>query len=118
MPAFRLVPFPGPLPKWTWGRVGRQRGASLSWPFSDGFLPSEVDPPVRCLGSVPFPSVSSRTGRASFPRTPLSSDHCRIGVVVRPAWMSSWQRRQITRVFRRRMAMRCIQAGWPAVRAC
>ena len=54
----------------------------------------------------PFPN-----GACKFPGTRLSSDHFRVGAVARPAWMSSWQRRQITRVLRRRLAMRCIQAG-------
>ena len=34
------------------------------------------------------------------------------GVAARPAWMPSWQRRQITSVLRRRIAMKCIQAGF------
>ena len=35
-------------------------------------------------------------GACEFPRTPLSSDHSWMGLVARPAWISSWQRRQIT----------------------
>src|SRR5215472_609160 len=73
---------------------------------------SEVDRQRGARGAGPFLSVSSRTRRASFPRTSLSGGHDRMGVVARPAWMSSWHRRQITRVLRRRMAMRCIQAGF------
>src|ERR1019366_3057987 len=67
-------------------------------------------------GEVPLAgsfSVGLFPNRAcKFPRTLLSSDHFGYGLVARPAWMSSWQRRQVTRVLRRRMAMRCIHAGF------
>lgn len=84
------------------GRPQTNSGSPLPPPV----LPSEVDR-RRCA----FPLVSSRTGHTNFPRTPLSSDHYQVGLVARPAWMSSWQQRHITRVLRRRMAMRCIQRG-------
>jgi hypothetical protein len=70
-----------------------------------------VRPPARCLLFGSFSLGLSRTGHASFPH-PLSSDHRRMGLVARPAWMSSSRRRQIMRVSSRRMAMRCIQGGF------
>ena len=54
----------------------------------------------------PFPNRA-----CEFPRALLSSDHFGYGLVARPAWMSSWQRRQVIKVLRRRLAIRCIQAG-------
>jgi hypothetical protein len=68
-------------------------------------------PLARCpwRGSFSIGPFPTRAGQ--FPGTLLSSDHFRVRVVARPAWMSWWQDWQTTRVLRRRMAMRCIHAG-------
>ena len=86
--------------------VGSQRIAAPGPPQS------EVGRRRGARGSGPFPSALFPNRACGFPRTLLSSDQCRWYLVGRPAWMSSWQGRQMTRVFRRRLAMRCIHAGF------
>ncbi len=85
---FPLIAAPFPVParqvKWTAGEV------PLAGSFSVGLFPNRA---------------------CKFPRTLLSSDHFGYGLVARPAWMSSWQRRQVIRVLRRRMAIKCIHSG-------
>lgn len=62
------------------------------------------------MGRGPFPTASSRTRRASFPRNGLSSDHS-VSDAGGYRWMWAWQRPQTTRVLRRRFAMMFIQSG-------
>ena len=59
----------------------------------------------------PFPHSLPPNPPGGFHRNGLSSDYaaCVTGV----AWMTSWQVRQTTRVFRRIFAMRAAHAGWP-----
>src|SRR5258708_37868910 len=104
-----------------WGQL-RGRSAVLaarSLP-GPGEWPGGIAPPGSrrvklTAGEVPLAgsfSVGLFPNRAcKFPRTLLSSDHFGYGLVARPAWMSSWQRRQVIRVFRRRMAIKCMHSG-------
>src|SRR5258707_9899094 len=87
--------------------------ASGEWP--GGIAPPGSRRVKWTAGEVPLAgsfSVGLFPNRAcKFPRTLLSSDHFGYGLVARPAWMSSWQRRQVIRVLRRRMAIKCIHSG-------
>jgi hypothetical protein len=64
---------------------------------------------VLLLESFSVGLFPNRAGQ--FPITLRSSDHFRTGATARPTWMFSWQERQITRVLRGLLAMRCIHAG-------